>query len=575
MPSRDDDWARDLKSLILRSLIPVLIVSAAVNLLILASPLYMLQVYDRVLMSGSYSTLMFVSFMALTAFIGLGYFDLIRAVSLEKIGAWLRRTFSPMIFQAMLQGSAKKGYQGTQSLRDVQVVQQFVGGSAMTAFLDAPFAPLFVILTFMLHWSLGVLTVFGGIVLFAFAVIADRASKRSLEGIRASELDSGMVADGFLRGADFVSSSGMEQVALDRFNSSLNLSQSKQSRVNRIIGIASSSSKAIRLILQSASLGLGAYLVLVPTISFTPGAMIAGSILMARALSPVEQSINAWRYYKSALQALQSLQDLMNEAPIRRTPLLLPMPSGSIKLEGVGYAHRDAVDPLFSDLNAKLQPGSLVGILGDSGSGKTTLCRMLAGIEVPSRGCIRINGTNLENWSSLQRGKFIGYLPQAPIFFGDSIAKNIARLSNDALDAEIHASADEVGAHRLISQLPAGYSTTIGLRGTRLSGGQAQFIGLARANYARPVILVLDEPTAHLDTAGRKSFLQFLDSVVEQERLAIIASHDPEVIKRCQTLIVLQKSGAKVQHNRFSSHVLKSGAIGSGQGSVRIVSRER
>lgn len=512
----------------------------------------MLQVYDRVLLSGNLATLIFVSLMALIAFIGFGYFELIRANALTKLGGWLYNRYAPLVFDGLLKRTRSQGYRGTQSLRDLTSIQQFFGGAAITAFLDAPFAPLFILLAFSLHWSIGLLTVFGGIILFSMAIAADLLSRRVANTVRDAELDAAIVADEYLRASDFVASAGMTTIAVESFVKSSSSRQSQLDQITTVTGSASSISKATRLILQSASLGLGAFLVISPNVSFTAGGMIAGSILMARALAPIEQSIHAWRSYRSAKQSLNSLIHLASETGRQPGKISLPAPSGRVSLENLTYQQDGSSEPLFASISASVRPGTLVCLVGPSGSGKTTLCRLLAGIDTPTRGTARIDDTDILNWNDDEIGSFVGYLPQSPTFFDGTIAQNVARLKPEFDHGEVYTACDEVGAHKLIAQHPDGYGTKIGTRGTKLSGGQSQFIGLARANFGQPVILVLDEPTAHLDTAGRKAFHGFLTSARANQRSMFIATHDSAIVQQADILIVLDPSGAKVQYNNRS-----------------------
>lgn len=532
-----------------RAVMPVLVMSALVNFLILASPLYMLQVYDRVLMSAEMGTLLFVSLMALVAFIGLGIFDSLRSRALAHYGAWTFRRFSPLVLSASMTNALQGGDRSTRYLRDLQQVQSFAGGNGIVPFLDAPFAPFFVLITFMLHPYIGYLTVFGGILLFVIAFVSDRMARRAAQDARLSDIDATIAADGFIRGADYIETGGMRAHAIARYQAASQDGTDRQLKTQNITGTAAGMSKAIRLMLQSASLGLGAVLVIDPNIAFTPGAMIAGSILMARSLAPVEQSVNAWRSLHAARQSLRTLRTLSEDCPEPAARVELPSAEGVLTAENLAYWPLESKKPLFASVTFAAQPAQVFGIVGASGTGKTTLCRQIMGVEQISQGALRLDGADIAQWDREQFARSVGYLPQNPVFFDGTIAQNIAGFSETAEQADILAAANLAGAHDLILQLPDGYATQIGPSGVSLSGGQGQQIGLARAYFDRPKVLVLDEPTTHLDESGRRAFGVFLKSAVEARQTVIIATHDRGVVSACDTVLVLNNNTAEIKTN--------------------------
>jgi PrtD family type I secretion system ABC transporter len=541
-------WADKIIQDCRKGIVPVALISGMLNVLLLTSPIYMLQVYDRVLMSAQLATLFWVSVIALVAYIGLGLFDALRSRSLVQLGSWMGQRAAVNVMNASLQDSIRTGDKSGRHLRDLQQVQGFVGGNAITPFFDAPFAPFFILMTFVLHPYIGILTVIGGLILFSIALWTDRSARTAAAQVRSADLEAMKVADTFLQGADYIESAGMRSLAVERYRTSSLEYQDRQRRVQSTLANSTGLTKGIRMTLQSASLGIGAVLVLRG--EMTAGGMIAGSILMARALAPVEQSINAWRSFQAARDAFTSLKALAMGTRPDVDRIRLPDPEGLVTSKRLAFAHPGSRDPLFHDVSFDAAPGTLLGIVGASGSGKTTLCRILTGVEAPGRGRVSIDGADLHQWDREQFGEVVGYLPQLSVFYDGTIAQNISHFTDAASDEAIIAAAKSVGAHNLILQLPEGYATQVGPHGTRLSGGQTQLIGLARANFRCPRILILDEPTAHLDEAGRQHFGAFLRNAAEQKQTVIVATHDPQIVRLCDRILLLKDQSGQVQERR-------------------------
>lgn len=542
------DWADKIISDARKGIVPIASMSGMLNLLLLTSPIYMLQVYDRVLMSAQLATLFWVSIIALVAYIGLGLFDALRSRSLVQLGTWVGQRAGPSVMNASLQASIRKGDKSGRHLRDLQQVQNFVGSNAITPFFDIPFAPFFIAMTFILHPYIGILTVCGGAVLFAIAVWTDRVAKAAAEQVRSADIEATKVADTFLQGADYIESAGMRSLAVKRYEDASATHQTRHREVQSTLANSTGLSKGLRMMLQSASLGIGAVLVLRG--EMTAGGMIAGSILMSRSLSPVEQSMNAWRSFQGARDAFASLKSLAAETVLDTERLRLPDAQGHVSASRLAYVYPGSQEPLFGDLTFDAAPGQVLGIVGASGTGKTTLCRVLTGIERPVRGRITIDGADLQQWSREQFGETVGYLPQLSVFYDGTIAQNIAHFAADASDEAIIEAAQSVGAHDLILQLPEGYATPIGPQGNRLSGGQTQLIGLARANFNAPRVLILDEPTAHMDEIGQGHFIKFLQSAAEKKLTIIVATHDPAVVRHCDRILLLKERTGIVQERK-------------------------
>lgn len=542
------NWAVKIVSDARKGILPIALLSGMINMLLLTSPLYMLQVYDRVLMSGQVATLIWVSMIALIAFIGLGLFDALRSRTLVQLGTWVGQRAAVDVMNASLQDATRNGDKSGRHLRDLQQIQAFIGGNSIAPFFDAPFAPFFVLMTFALHPYIGILTVFAGLIIFMIALWTDRRARKVAEDVREADLEAMKVAETFLLGSDYIESAGMRSLAISRYVNASKVYQDRHSSVQSTLANSTGFSKGLRMIFQSASLGIGALLVLRG--EMTAGGMIAGSILMARALAPIDQSMNAWRGFQAARAAYLSLQKLASETQPDTNRLKLPKVRGEVGVERLAFLHPGQRNFLFADVSFKVEPGCMLCIVGASGTGKTTLCRVLTGVDKPSRGRVSIDDADLSQWDRQQFGENVGYLPQLPVFFDGTIAQNIARFDVSVSDEDIVQAAQSVGAHQLILQLPNGYATLVGPKGNRLSGGQTQLIGLARANFQQPRIIILDEPTAHLDDSGRQLFSAFLKLSRQNKQSVVIATHDPALVRQADRVVFLAEQTAIVKDRK-------------------------
>ncbi len=523
------------------ALAAVVFFSFCINLLMLTAPLYMLQVFDRVLNSRSEETLLFLTLIAVIAFVALGAVEAVRHQMLSRIGGWIDRQISIELLKGAL--SADLGAERTasvQGLRDLAVVRNFVSGPAVFPILDAPWLPIFIIMIFLLHPWLGWLAVIGAVLLLGLALLNELLTMRPLRMSNAASLHALEQAEAAVRNVDVVQAMGMAPNLLRRWNLHNGAMLSALQIANDRGGAIKSVSRFLRMSLQIAILGVGAWLVLQE--AMTPGAMIAGSILFARALAPVDQAIGSWRSATGARGAYRRINAQLSETPPRIAAMKLPAPKGRLQVDGVTYFHPGANEPIIRNVGFELDPGESLGIIGPTAVGKTTLARMLVGNLRPRAGHVRLDGADVVDWDSDDIGPHIGYLPQDVELFGGTARENIARMSEGDPEA-IVAAARAADVHDLILHLADGYDTEIGGGGMTLSGGQRQRIALARALYGEPRLVVLDEPNASLDQPGEQALANVIERLKQQGATSVIITHRLWILRRVDKILVLGADG--------------------------------
>ena len=521
------------------------IFSAFVNLLMLTGPLYMLQVYDRVLGSGSKETLLALSVLVAFLFAMMGLLDYARGRILARIGARFQSSLDRRVFSAVLRANARgRGTPETNSgLRDLETVQRLLTSPVLTAIFDIPWTPVFLGGIFLFHPWLGILAVSGGGLLILITLLNQWVTRAPVLDANVSTHHASLMAEQLRGESELVQSLGMQGAVFDRWNAARETALAASIHASDSTGRFSILTKTFRMFLQSAMLGLGAYLVLQNEL--TAGAMIAGSILMGRALAPVEQSIGQWSLVQAASKGWSNLATLLGEVPVEPTRTTLPRPKALLVAEQVTVVPPGQAQASLRMASFTLKPGQALGVIGTSGAGKSTLARAITGVWRVAGGKIRLDGATLDQYDPDVLGQHIGYLPQRVQLFDGTIAENIARLSMQPDDAAVIKAAKKAAAHDMILEFPDGYDTLVSANGGRLSGGQLQRIGLARAMYGNPVILVLDEPNSNLDNEGSNALNAAIRQMKADGGAVMIMAHRPAAIQECDLLIVLEGGALK------------------------------
>jgi len=515
------------------------IFSFFVNALMLTGPIYMLQVYDRVLGSRSAATLFALSVLVGFLYLIMGILDYARGRVLARAGSRFQAMLDSRVFSAVLrQAGLAAGRLGPNTgLRDLESVQRLLSSPALFAVFDIPWTPVFLLAIFIFHPWLGYLAVGGGSILIAITFLNQLTTKRIVAEANLATAQANMFADSIRAEAELVQSLGMRSSVYDRWMQHRNVSLEKTMSSSDRTGTFTSGTKALRLFLQSAMLGLGAYLVLKGEL--TAGAMIAGSILLGRALAPIEQAIAQWPLVLQAQSGWKRLSTLLEKSPIVLPRTQLPPPRALLDAHQLTVVPPGEKQAVLRMMSFRLEPGQAMGVIGASGSGKSTLARAITGVWPAAGGNIRLDGAAIEQYEPDTLGSYIGYLPQRVALFEGSIADNIARMSSAPDPEMVVAAAKLAGAHDMIVHLPDGYDTRINTNGGRLSGGQMQRIGLARAMYADPVLLVLDEPNSNLDSIGSDALNSAIRSMKSRGKSVIIMAHRPAAIAECDLLLVI------------------------------------
>ena len=546
--------------------------SFCINILLFVSPLYTLQIYDRVLGSRNETTLLMISFIALFLLISYGLMEFIRSRMLVRAGLQFDNVLSEALFGRAVKLRLSNPQAGADSiLRDGDNIREFLTGNGILAFFDAPWTPLFIAVCFLFHPWLGFLALGGGIIIFALAIINEFATRRPLKEANDASRGASQFAGAVLQNAEVIRSMGMEKALGDRWRDRHDKVLDAQANASDKAGAILTFQKFFRLALQSAILGLGAYLAIHQQIS--PGIMIAASIMMGRALQPLEQGVAQWKSFVAARQAHARLKSLFDKVPGDERRTELPSPEGRIAVENLTSAVPGSRIPFLKNINFAVNPGETIAVIGSSGSGKSSLIRHLVGVWPALSGAVRIDGADISHWNAEQLGQHLGYLPQEVRLFAGTIAENISRFSEGESSSVVQA-AKMAGVHDMILRLPDGYETQVGENGQQLSGGQRQRVGLARAMFGLPRIVILDEPNSNLDSDGETALLEAIKTMQKEKITIVLVTHKTNLLAQCDKVLMMRDGAvqafttpqelfkpaapATVPLGQYSTHVQKS-----------------
>jgi PrtD family type I secretion system ABC transporter len=516
------------------------LMSCVVNLLYLTGSIFMLEVYDRVLPSRSVPTLIGLIIIAAGLYMAQGVLDVIRSRILGRIGTALDEALNARVFDTVVRLPLMIGGrgEGLQPLRDLDNIRSFLGGLGPSAFFDLPWLPLYLGICFAFHVMLGVTALAGAVILVSLTFVTEyltRQPARDAMGLAARRND---LAAASRRNAEVMVAMGMAGRLTRRWSETNERYLEGNQNASDIAGGLGAIAKVLRMMLQSAVLGVGAYLVIHQ--EATAGIIIAGSILSARALAPVDLAIAHWKSFVAARQSWHRLNSLLEQMPVRGTQTQLQTPTSRLSVEGITIVAPGDQRPIVQEVTFALGAGNGLGVIGPSGSGKSSLIRALVGVWQPIRGKVRLDGAALDQWSSDMLGPHIGYLPQDVELFTGTVAQNISRFDPQAKSDEIIAAAKEAGVHEMIIKMRDGYNTQVGEQGKALSAGQAQRVALARALYGDPFLIVLDEPNSNLDTEGDEALTRAVRGARERGAIVVVVAHRPIGIEAVDQVLVLK-----------------------------------
>ena len=542
--------------------------SMAINVLVLASPIYMMQLYDRVLSSHSMDTLLLLTLIVMFAFAVMAGLEWVRSRLMVRVSSWLDHRLGGEVLTGSIVSALRHGSDhSAQSLRDLATFRSFLTGPSLFPILDAPWAPIFLLVIFLLHPLLGLIATIGALALFGLAVLNEVATRKPLQAAGTALRAAQYQADASVRNADVIEAMGMMPHLVRRWQKRNADAVALQATAGDRVALVTSTTKFVRIAVQSLILGAGAYLVVQH--EATGGVMMGASIILGRALAPVEQMVGGWRSLVAARAAFQRVREVLAASPPRQVHTQLPAPIGRISVEGVVFTPAGAKEPVIKGINFEVQPGEALALIGPSAAGKTTLVRLIVGNWVPQRGAVRLDGAELHTWDSDALGPHIGYLPQDVELFSGTVRDNIARMGEGPDELVIEA-AQRAQAHEMILELANGYDTEIGDGGAFLSGGQRQRIGLARALYGRPKIIVLDEPNASLDSAAENRLMQTLFQLKEQKTTIILITHRLNLVSVADKVLLMK--GGMVESFGTRDEVMSklTRAVASGPGANKV-----
>ena len=531
--SQDISLLKSITGLTKKYIYFVACLSFFINFAMLTVPLYMLQLYDRVLTTRNTDTLLFLTLAAVFMLIVIGILELIRSRILVRVGRWLDEQLRGWLMHLTLMTG-----KDSQVIRDLDEYRNFLAGPGLLALLDAPWTPIFIIAVFILHPLLGVVALAGAVVLSILAVTNELVTRKILSDAGGHSAAANRFADQAARNSEVIRAMAMSGPLIGLWEKHRGIATQLQTIGSDRAGIISATAKIIRLGLQVAILGTGAWLAMNELVS--PGVMIAASIIMGRALAPIEMAIGAWRSVISARNAYRRLNDFLVENPAQAEAMSLPAPEGKLSVTGLTYFVPGRESPILNNISFELKAGESLGITGPSAAGKSTLARMLVGALLPTRGAVRIDDFDLKSWNHAELGEHIGYLPQDVELFEGAVNENIARF-NEFKPEDVIEAAKIANIYQMIAQLKNGFDTHIAAEGATLSGGQRQRVALARAAYKVPALIVLDEPSSNLDTEGEHALRSTIEKLKEKGSTVVIITHRPQLLSHVDKVLVVQE----------------------------------
>ncbi len=522
------------------TLVSIFAISGVVNVLALTGAFYMLQIYDRALTSQSIPTLVMLSILAISLYLFQGTLDVIRSQVLVRLGAKLDHRLAPLAHKVTMD-MPRYGFSLAESLergRDVDTVRSFLGGQGPMALLDLPWMPLYLGFVYILHPWLGMITLAGAIVLASLTLLTEILTRKASKDTQQSAMERLSIADSNARNAEVLKAMGFAGRALQRFENANSKHLTQQTQTHNIGGTFTGISKVLRMMLQSAVLGLGAFLTIQGDL--TAGAIIAASVASARALAPIDMAISQWKNMVAARRSYTRLGETIASIPDQEKLVELPAPAKDLKVEGITVAAPTTGTIVLSDIKFELSAGQAVGIIGPSGGGKSSLVKAVTGVWPLVRGSVRLDSAELEQWSDEILGRHIGYLPQEVSLMDGTIAENICRFEENPDGNKIIEAAQNAGVHEMIIRLAEGYHTKLGANGTSLSAGQRQRVALARALYGNPFLVVLDEPNSNLDADGDAALTKAIQGVRARNGIVIIVAHRSSALIAADLVGIIQ-----------------------------------
>lgn len=515
--------------------------SFVVNMLILTMPLYMFSLFDRVLGTGNMATLTLLALMAFTALLVQALVDIARTFVFTHVSSWIDKQISPRLFEKSVIGGLTRGKGGSDALEQLQGLRQFLAGQSIFMLMDIPFIPLFMMVLFLLNFGIGMTASIGGLILLCLAFVNKIISDGSLLRASAAANRARKISRSAIENAEVVEAMGMRKTLLASWSMYNELSLKLQNNASQSSGIIQAFIKMMRMGIMMAVMTVAAVQIVDPASGLSRGAMMASVILVSRALMPLEVVVSSWAQVSDAIQKYRYLSSLLTNSKSKPEDSVFPLdPQGALSVEGVYFQIRGMKKAILSRVSFDLKPGESMAIIGPSAAGKTSLARLIAGVEQPNSGVVRMDGADVFRWPSDDRGRHIGYLPQQVILFEGSIRDNISRFDDTITNEQVIQAAEMAGLHNMILQMEQGYDTEVGYGGTLLSGGQRQRVGLARALIGDPKLVILDEPNANLDTDGDTALKQSIEILKTRGTTVVVILHRPNILQIVDKILVLR-----------------------------------